>query len=376
MRSISLIKVSFVVFVCAMSAFSFAQTSDPYQLSPEELALTQTGSTTSFTSTTNSQYLGEQLQKLQDAIQSQYGSMISIRSKPDAPKPFEKIIVEIEGYSVNLNSSYITWSVNGVARKAGPGAKSVELVLGGLGSVTVVSATIEADGGINIEKEITLRPVDVDLVWEAQSYTPPFYKGKALNAPQGSVVITAIPYVVEGGVRINSANLIYKWSKDNTVQGSLSGSGRNTFVFNGSIISRPVTISVEVTSPKSNIKAVKKITIKPSQAKVLLYEINPLYGVGYASAIGKEYEMRGKELTLIATPYFFSSQDKAGDNLSHVWSLNNKKIDGEANKNVITFRRPETVGVSQIALGVESGNKILQSARNTVLLKFSEEKSE
>lgn len=375
MRSVTLIKLLFLVFACTVSVFSFAQTIS-YELTPEEAALVAGTSTTSLTSTTSTQYLNEKLQQLQGAIQSQYGAMINIKSKPDTPKPFEKVIVEIEGYSVNLNNSYITWSVNGVARKAGVGIKNLETTLGGLGSVTTISAVIEADGGITIEKEVVLRPSDVDLVWEAQSFTPPFYKGKALNAPQGSVLITAIPYIAEGGRKVDPSDLVYKWSKDNMVQGNVSGYGQNSFIFNGSIISRPVTISVEVTSPKSSAKAVKKITIKPSQAKVLLYEVNPLYGVRYSSAIGKEYEMKGKELTLIASPYFFSNQDAAEGALSHTWSLNNKKIDGEINKNIITFRRPESAGASQIALGVESGNKILQSARNTVLLKFGEEETE
>ena len=318
----------------------------------------------------------KQLQTLQDLQKSQIAESVTLTSTPSFPKPFQKVLLQLEAFGPDLNSSYITWFVNGTAQKAGNAQKNLEISAGKAGSATNIQVIIEPRGAAAIEKNITLQPADIDLVWEAVSYAPPFYKGKALYAPQGKVVVSAIPYVLERGIKIDSKNLIYKWSKDGQILGSMSGYGKNTLTQYGSVISRPVTISVEVTSPKSAVKTSGSVVINPTQTKVLLYEVNPLYGIQYENALGKELVMKDSELTLIASPYFFSIEDKTFGKLSHKWTLNNKKIEEESGKDIITFRKPETVGTSQISLSIESDNKVLQSARNTVLLKFDDKNKE
>lgn len=305
--------------------------------------------------------------------QDQY---VTISVTPENPGPYEKIQAFINSYSINLNNSYITWTLNGNEIQSGAGVKNVEVAVGGIGNTYSLRAIIQTESGAIVEREVTIQPADVDLVWESQSYTPPFYKGKALYGPQGEVVITALPQVIEFGSRVSSSNLIFKWKKNGEVLGNLSGLGKNTLSFTGSIITSPVTITVEVTSPNSVIKAVKKMVIRPSTPKVLLYENNPLYGIRFNNAITKEFSMSDSELTLIATPYFFSTSAQAGEILAHTWRLNNKKIEEGSNKNIITFRRPEEAGISQVSLGIESHNKVLQSARSTILIKFEKAKNE
>lgn len=314
----------------------------------------------------------EQLQAMKDLEKKQIEGSVTIISTPTFPKPLEKVILQLQSLGPDLNSSYITWRINGSIKKAGNAEKTLEITLGKAGSVTNVQIVIEAQNGVVVEKNMTLQPADIDLIWEAVSYAPPFYKGKALYAPQGKVVVSAIPYVLERGIRVDPKNLIYKWSKDGQVLGSMSGYGKNALTLYGSIISRPLNVSVEVTSPKSAVKTSRSVVITPTQPKVLLYEINPLYGIQYGNALGKDLVMKNDELSLIASPYFFNIEDKTFGNLHHKWTLNSNKVDEESGKNIITFKRPETVGASQITLGIESDNKVLQSARNTVLIRFEE----
>ncbi|MEK7180437.1 MAG: hypothetical protein AAB706_03090 [Patescibacteria group bacterium] len=358
MIKIKLIKLVF--FFGALVVFSplFAQ------LDTTQTSLTQT----------QEDVFNEQLQAMRNLEKSQIAGSVTITSTPNFPRPLQKVLLQLQSFGPDLNSSYITWRVNGSVKKAGNAEKTFEISVGKAGSVTNIQVIIEAQGMEAIEKNMVLQPADIDLVWEAQSYIPPFYKGKTLYAAQGKLVIAAIPYVVEKGIPTNAKNLIYKWSKDGKILGEVSGYGKNALTLYGSIISRPLVISVEVTSAKSSVKTSKTITIAPAQAKVLLYEINPLYGIQYGTAIGKELVMKNDELTLIASPYFFSIENKTFGKLTHKWTLNNRKIEEESEKNVITFKRPETVGVSQITLGIQSDNKILQSAQNTVLLKFEDKK--
>mgnify|MGYP001579574390 CR=1 FL=1 len=360
------IKLVFLFGTLVVFSPLFAQL-DISQLDLTDLAQAQQAQDDAFNS---------QLQTLQDLQKSQIAESVTLTSTPSFPKPLQKVLLQLEAFGPDLNSSYITWFVNGTARKAGNAQKNLEISAGKAGSATNIQVIIEPRGAAAIEKNITLQPADIDLVWEAVSYAPPFYKGKALYAAQGQVVVNALPYVVERGSKVSPESLIYKWEKDGKVLGSVSGYGKNTLILYGSIISRPMVISVEVTSPKSAVKTSGSVVINPTQTKVLFYEINPLYGIQYGSAVGKELVMKDNELTLIASPYFFSIEEKTFGKLSHKWTLNNKKIEEESGKDIITFRKPETVGTSQISLSIESDNKVLQSARNTVLLKFDDKNRE
>lgn len=301
---------------------------------------------------------------------------VTLSVSPTYPEPGGIVEATVVSYSFNIDNAFITWTFNGAVIKAGVGIKKVSLKIGGVGSTNSIKAIVETGGGVVTEKEVVIQPATVDLVWESESYTPPFYKGKALYAPQGEVVITALPNIVEFGSRVSSANLIFKWKKNGQVLGSLSGVGKNKLTLTGSLVESSMSISVEVTSSKSVVKASQKIIIRPATPKVVLYEDSPLYGIRFNNAIVNEFTMKEKELTLIATPYFFNAADKDAFALSHTWRLNNKKIEEGGNKNIITFRRPEEAGVSQVSLGVESQNKVLQSARSTITLKFEKEENE
>src|SRR5688572_16598777 len=88
-----------------------------------------------------------------------------------------------------------------------------------------------------------LKAQEVDLLWQAETYTLPFYKGKALWSKESRVKLLAIPRGPGVG---NPLNLTYKWTKNGTVLGNINGVGKNTIAFTDSIISRPQTIQVDI----------------------------------------------------------------------------------------------------------------------------------
>src|SRR3990167_742525 len=83
----------------------------------------------------------------------------------------------------------------------------------------------------------------VDILWQGDTYTPPFYKGKSLWSNQSRITFVAIPQGLG-----NPASLNYKWTKNGTVLGNINGIGKNTLSFTDSILSRPQTIRVDILS--------------------------------------------------------------------------------------------------------------------------------
>jgi hypothetical protein len=218
-----------------------------------------------------------------------------------------------------------------------------------------------------MQQSIAINPSSVDLVWESQGYTPPFYKGKALFSYQNDVVIIAMPHIVSGGKEISPKNLIYKWSKNGTVDEDQSGYGKDTFTVKGSILSRAFNVSVEVSS--SDTTAVGNAIVGPTDPLVVFYEKSPLYGIEFQEALQGTVAMQGQEMSVTAIPYFFGSLDTKA--LSYDWKINGAEIDRDLSQSTRTFRYAAgTKGTSNISVSIQHDSKVLQLASQSFSLNF------
>lgn len=360
------LKKAFFISLCATFAtvnfsFAYAQTLFPTDI---------TSSINQFPTTTQQQ-IKSGLEALKEAAQSagieQY---ITLSSNPKYPKAYETVTVSIEGFSNEVGAAEIEWRINGARASQGKGQKNFSFKTGTLGSVFNIEAVIDTGSGAHIEKSVTFSASDVDLLWEANSYVPPFYKGKALYPLQGTVVITALPSVFENGSKVSTKNLLYTWKKDGLILGSLSGYGKNTLAIEGTFIGSSVSVSVEVSS-SGGAKAAGAMSVKPQLPEVLLYEESPLYGVRLESALKSAFTMKEKETTILSIPYFFNLSEIGAGALVRTWALNGKTIEGREKEEAVTFRQPEEAGSSQVSVTIDNPSKVLQSAQGTMTLRFN-----
>lgn len=298
-------------------------------------------------------------------------SDISIGLLPANPQPNQSIQITIESYSINLDASKITWYVNGKEVRKGTGVKNIYTQTGKLGTETSVKVTVDTGTGI-FTKNISIMPASVSIIWEARTYTPPFFKGKALFSHQSNIVFVAAPRIIANGKEIPKENLIYTWSKNGTTLGDQNGYGRYMLPITGSIISRPLSIDLEVSDPDTGITAFNTIDIAPIEPEIINYIVDPLYGVQYNKALSGSLPLKGREVTLIAVPYFFSSQRAVnGGELTYTWSINGDTISDNLNTNTRVFRKVGDVfGISNISLKVEQINRLLQFASSDVSIDF------
>jgi len=305
-----------------------------------------------------------------------FGDYISIEKNPEFPGPNEEVQVSIGSTSVDLNSATITWSVDGVLQKKGIGIKEYTLTTKDLGSLTTVDAIIAPSKGAFLHQRVILRPAGVSLIWEALSYTHPFYRGKALNAFDGRVRITALPqFVQERGGRAAPSELVYTWKKNGTVVGDAGGYGKNVFTPNDPIsFSRgESSIEVVVTAPNDTVSARDAITIRPFDPKVLLYENDPLLGIRYEHALSGVFTLTKDELVLAASPYFFSSKERAGPSLSYEWTMNGVPTKNQiADASSVRFRQEGNPGTSIIDLTIKKIDAIFQEARVSLSVAFGQ----
>lgn len=300
---------------------------------------------------------------------------INVEMIPLVPKAGESVHVTLVSYLTDINMANIIWTVNGKTIKSGTGIKEFDFIMGGDGQTTTLGIIVKTTSEGTIEKSFSLKPASVDLIWQSNGVVPPFYKGKSLFSHQNEVTVVALPHVLgKNGTEINPKNFSYTWKKNGSVIEEASGYGKNTYTFEGSIISRPLNIGVEATSLGNEGVVYGSINLKPTDPTVIFYKKDPVYGIEFQKAIGANQElMDSDEISVIGIPLFFNSNNKKGGGLVFTWSINGVPIDnGGYGQAVQTFRKvTDTGGSSNISLSIENREKILQFKSSAFNLTFS-----
>src|SRR3989344_3895074 len=205
----------------------------------------------------------------------------------------------------------------------------------------------------------------VDILWQGDTYTPPFYQGKSLWSVQSKITFIAIPTSLG-----NPANLYYKWTRNGTVLGNNNGIGKHTIAFLGNILSQSQTIRVDIISGGNEISASASAIVTPTTPEVGVYENNPLYGFMFHNMVGENYNLKEPEITFTAFPYFFSTLTRANGAVVYEWRTN---TGGLETRNSVTYRAPENaVGSSKVSLKASHKSQITQDARKDFLVEFGQ----
>ncbi len=209
----------------------------------------------------------------------------------------------------------------------------------------------------------TIIAQEIDLLWQGDTYTPPFYEGRALWSSQSRITFLAIPHGLG-----NQANLNYRWTKSGTVLGNSSGVGRSSLSFTDSIVSRPQTIKVDIMSNQGEVLATASTNIAPITPTLTVYENNPLYGFMFHRETSGTYKFQDKEVTFTAFPFFFDTMDRVSAAMSYQWRTNTGDVQ---TGNMVTYRTPDNAsGSSEIQVHASNVNKILQESSESFLVEF------
>ena len=302
------------------------------------------------------------------------GEVVSFSVSRSSPKANQIVEVEIESFSIDLDrASRITWLLNGeiVAQEAG--LKTIQFRTGKLGSRSSVEVVIDSAESGTIRESVSVAPTEVSLLWEASSYTPPFYLGKALPASDADITVVAVPeFVTQSGNKLQVRDLIFTWEKDGRVLGSLSGRGKNVLNTTGPKISRTSRIDVEVSSTGGSLQGKGTTFISAVSPKIVFYENDVIFGARYEEAIGDRFTLLNEEVKITSHPYFFSSNTRVVPSADYEWridgSLTESAPDDESS--VVLRQVGEGEGFASISLSIENTDKILQFAESSFNMLF------
>ena len=298
---------------------------------------------------------------------------ITLSTNPKYPGALQSVTITASSFQVDLNKTYITWSIDGEVKLSGMGKNSFSFTTKGVGNESVVKLSADTQTFGKIAKEIIITPTDLDILWEANTYVPPFYKGKALPSSQSSVRVIPFPSFVGKDGYYNSKDLVYKWKAGYFGSADDSGYGKNTFIYKTGYTYNSDIIESTVSTLNSGLSINKKISIYVSEPKILFYENKPLNGVRFENNIGDTLRFSTTELTIRSAPYFFAIPGLNNNSASFVWKMDGRQLEIDPdNKMEFTFRKPEQgEGRFQLSLAVNNKGYDLQTAEKSTSISYS-----
>ncbi len=294
---------------------------------------------------------------------------LSVEVIPEYPGPYENTSINLSLYTDDLNSAHISWFNNGKLVSEGVGKTSYIFKTGAVGQETRIDVVVVLKNGISFNRFYTITPAGVEVVWEADSYTLPFYQGKALHPKQGRLKLSAFPEFIKNGKTINPDNLIYTWQVGEDVIQSQSGYGRKVAIINGNILGGAENVHLTVSDPTNNITAEKYIDVETADPEILLYENSPYYGLNTDTAIKPNSPLKESELQILAAPFFMTID---GNNITYTWRINGQNKPDLENSRSAVFRKPDDNKSGRSIINIEASNlkRVLQFAERNVIINY------
>lgn len=297
---------------------------------------------------------------------AQISNPLQISVVPKYVQPNSTISVSVEAYSIDLNSATISWSVDGVPYSGSAGNTHIAVPVGDVGESVVVTVGAQTPQGQRFDLRRVITPAEAAIVWEADTYTPPLYKGRSLFTSQSTLHFVAIPNIVRNGSRVPNSQLVFTWEHDGTILGSKSGTGQDSLTLTGSILSQPEVVAVEVKTLDGAISTRERIVVPIIGSRVRIYEDTPLLGTRFERALGATEIVTNQEITLRAYPYFMPVTDPR----SLVWDWIVGDIHTYDQQITLRNTTQATSGRVPIELNVEKVGSLLHTRTTDIDLIF------
>ncbi|MCX6819920.1 MAG: hypothetical protein NT019_01365 [Candidatus Adlerbacteria bacterium] len=294
---------------------------------------------------------------------------------PENPGPNQLVNIEVNGVGQFLGNSSLTWQENGKVVEAFAGQQSFTFTTGGVGAVTYIHLVINSPTLGVMTRDFVFNPSVVNLVWEADTYTPLLYVGKPLYSAGSNLRVVAFPTVMLGGKLVDPAKLSFQWKRNDTPDTSASGLGKTAFSFQGDQLQTEEDISVTIYSGNSAVGR-GDIVIPASAPQVVLYARDPLRGELLEEGLRDKASLAQKEITLQAEPYFFATNSVKNKTLVYTWQLNDQETTGPAAaQGMLTLRQTGSgSGAADIGVTVQNTNttQLIQAADTRLQLVFGQ----
>jgi hypothetical protein len=233
---------------------------------------------------------------------------LSISTYPLNPDPGQQVTVTVQSYSADITQATISWSYNGKVIAANTGQTQINVIAPAAGGTGTLVVTVNGSGFETSTATLVLRPASLDLLWEgADSYTPPFYEGRALPSAGGIIRVTAVPSASA------PSELTYAWTQNDSALQSDSGYEKSSILFRNSTLI--TTEHIDAVEENGGFTGENSVDITPGSPSLVGYLNNNGY-IDYANGSTSSLAVSGTGALVHFEPYFFSASANIPKNLA------------------------------------------------------------
>ncbi len=296
---------------------------------------------------------------------------VLIHAEPATPAAGAVVRFTAESPLFDLTKSMITWSVNGKETTKGIGEKVIDITIDKKGTPVTVHVDVTNDSWGNASADVSIAPLQLDLLIDAMSYVPPFYRGRALPAAGGHIHAQALARFVQNGARVSEKIITYTWKQNGRTLGSISGLGRSAVTLEAPALFDSNQITVLATTDDGALSAETSATIASVEPILALYENHPLFGIMFHQMTPNSLTVPSAERTFVAIPYFADALRAEDPHLRYAWSVNDSPIAASSTKtNEITIRADSGGVVASLALELSHAVNIFLASTGRWQIKF------
>jgi len=284
---------------------------------------------------------------------------------PARPQPGDTVHLTAESALFDLGASSITWYANGKNIGGGEGATGITVTAGDLGKATAIEVDIATSDGTPVSATTTIMPTKVDLLFDSDSYVPPFYQGRALPSAGTQLHVQAVAYFKKSdGSFVQPNSILYTWKRNGQVLGGVSGQGKSSASIAAPYLYGADTISVEAESVDGTFSGSMSVRIPSYEPQLRLYEDHPLFGLLFYRALATSTQITEREMAFAAIPYFAQATSANDPALQYNWTVNGAAAPASDVRNEIAVgtQGDTSAGVANISLSLSHKTNIFFAA--------------
>lgn len=300
---------------------------------------------------------------------------LDLSLSPARPTPGQTVQLSIKTFAIDLLRSNVVWYANDREIARGPDVTEASVVAGPLGSETRIFVTAEDEEGTVAIAEAVIRPTEIDLLWEADSYVPPFYAGRVMPGTNSPIRLQALTrFKTTDGKTLADSDIIYTWYRNTTI--AAEGRGKSTVILPGPQLFDMETLRVVAVSADRTLSGEASVTLSGRDPPIMLYENHPLFGILYHRSLEPGATTMEIEQKVSAVPYFARINSPSDAGLAYEWSVNGSRIEPNPREpQTLTIAAGGYSGPVDIGLELTSMSDVLMRSTGAWQLIFGEQSS-
>jgi len=287
---------------------------------------------------------------------------IQLQTNPSFPESKEAFTISVADASFQTRSS-ITWFIDGTEATQFKNSSSLEIKQGEAPK-QITARVVYANGTVR-EGVYKANPYRIDLIAEADTTVPWFYKGRALPSSGSAIKVTALVFKDNGP---SSNAYSYIWKVDGKVQNGGALWGNNTLTYTPNFETE-VSVSVDILDKSGAVLSSESLQIPIVEPELYFYEVNPLRGLSQ-KALADPFIFVGEETRLRAEPYFMSKRI-LDEHVYAQWEIDGNSVPSASDdSNEIVIEKQGASGSSILSFHIRNMQQLLQGAKDTLTIRF------